>query len=53
MCVCDLCDLCDFCLSLKFIIGFGLGFSLCFLIFYVIYTQDNSLLIKLLHNHTL
>jgi hypothetical protein len=53
MCFCDLCDLCDFCLSFKFITGFGLGVTLCFLIFYVIYTQDNSLLIRLLHNHTL
>jgi hypothetical protein len=44
---------CDFCLSFKFIVGFGLGVVLCFSIFYVIYTQDNGLLINLLRNHTL
>ena len=44
---------CNFCLSFKFIVGFGVGVFLCFLIFYVIYTQDNSLLVKLLHNRTL
>lgn len=44
---------CDFCLSFKFIVGFGLGVLLCFSLFYIIYTQDNSLLVKLLHNHTL
>ena len=44
---------CDFCLSFKFIIGFGLGFVLCFSIFYVIYTQDNILFNKIMYNHTL
>lgn len=44
---------CNFCLSFKFIVGFGLGVLLCFSAFYIIYTQDNSLLVKLLHNRTL
>ncbi len=44
---------CDFCLSFKFIIGFGIGFVLCFLIFYVIYTEDVILFNKIMYNHTL
>ena len=44
---------CDFCLSFKFIVGFGLGILLCFSVCYIIYTQDNALLVKLLHNRTL
>ena len=43
----------DFCLSFKFIVGFGLGVTLCFLVFFVIYTQDNSLFVKIMQNHTL
>lgn len=44
---------CSFCLSFKFIVGFGLGVILCFLVFYIIYTQDNSLFVELLQNNTL
>jgi len=40
-------------LSFKFIVGFGLGVTLCFLVFYIIYTQDNSLFVELLQNRTL
>ncbi len=44
---------CTFCLSFKFIVGFGLGVTLCFLVFFIIYTQDSSLFVKLFQNHTL
>jgi len=40
-------------LSFKFILGFATGVLLCFSVFYIIYTQDNSLLVKLLHNRTM
>ena len=45
--------MCSFCLSFKFLIGFELGVLLSFSACYIIYTQDNALLVKLLHNRTL
>lgn len=44
---------CTFCLSFKFIVGFGSGVILCFLVLFVIYTQDNSLFNRIMYNHTL
>lgn len=44
--------MCSF-LSVKFLLGFGLGVLLSFFICYIIYTQDKGLFNKIVYNHTL